>query len=239
MLDDAHLSAGLVTLEIDTSQSKIYTDAVETGQTLLHNLRTVPSLAHFTSLRHLAISIDAIYYPSLFPRVLLRDDHTGPQRLVDFLPEQLETLEIKGIYAIPAHEVELLGRACRDGRFPRLKEVVLESGGVTGRGNAPYDLTGLGEAFSRDEVEREGEKWGPWFSRRILELFCSAGVTYGFDNPEFFSDVYFGTWGQDYSDQDEPDQDELGEDDSDEEVSDQDMMEISEEDMMEVSEEDS
>ncbi|KAL2125834.1 hypothetical protein VTI74DRAFT_2557 [Chaetomium olivicolor] len=82
--------------------------------------KTVETLRDFRSLRRLSISNDSIYYPSLYPRVLLCDPYTGdPEagtRLVNFLPRSLESVEVTGIYAIHLNDVSELVDACGEGK---------------------------------------------------------------------------------------------------------------------------
>lgn len=200
------LAPTLETLQIDTSELALFAaDASDIRLTF----RTVPTLAPFTALRHLSISADAIYYPSLYPRILLRDDHTGEnenagKRLMDFLPRNIESVEITGIYAIYAADVARLAKACQPGgELSRLRKVTLKGSqnSVTNPINwAPYPVP----------VDEEGDNWEDWHGvaeeaeaqggalhADIVRLFDAAEVRYEFDMPEFYFDRYAGDWDAD------------------------------------------
>ncbi|KAK3290236.1 uncharacterized protein B0H64DRAFT_452767 [Chaetomium fimeti] len=99
----------LKTMHIDTSES---TFLAAHPWDIEKIFKAVPTISVFTALRRLAISADNIYYPSLFPRVLLRDGNTGNEhghrRLINFLPRSVESLEDLGIGATHATESVVL-----------------------------------------------------------------------------------------------------------------------------------
>lgn len=193
MLDMAGLSGSLHSLEIDTSHSETFTNSwdwpISRG-----DLRTVPSLGHFVSLRHLSISADSIYFPSMSPGVLLRDDHSGPLRLVQFLPSELETLEITGISAIHFDDVLALAQACEERRALRaLRQVVLKAGGVLGpHSRALYQ--GADEGVDPEQVMGRLRYTGSVDNAVLAEWFAATGVDYRFEQPELFTTVYYDTW---------------------------------------------
>ncbi|KAK3311698.1 uncharacterized protein B0T15DRAFT_572014 [Chaetomium strumarium] len=123
LLDEFDLAENLRTLRIDTAHNYLFKDGIRAQS---HDdirddgFRTVESLRDLASLRHLSLSADNIYFPSLYPRVLLRDKHTDGkshrdgERLLTLLPSNIETLEITGIYAMHVKDMRMLARACGD-----------------------------------------------------------------------------------------------------------------------------
>ncbi|KAK4149792.1 hypothetical protein C8A00DRAFT_18573 [Chaetomidium leptoderma] len=194
----------LETLHIDTSESVMF--AADPDDIRLE-FKTVDTLSHFASLRHLTISADSIYYPSLYPRVLLRDPNTGKMgnRLIRFLPSRLESLEITGIYAIYSGDVNRLADECfRRGRLQNLKKVTLKGH----RGNMLRPLGGIPYPVPEyDDPEHGFDDWyemayedqnpGSEIDKDIAGCFEAAGVEYGFDMPEFYFDAFAGDWDKD------------------------------------------
>ncbi|GAB1312529.1 hypothetical protein MFIFM68171_02739 [Madurella fahalii] len=181
ILDMAELSGSLHSLEVDTSDSETFTN-IWGWPTFARNFRTIPSLGHFASLRHLCISADNIYFPAMSPGMLVQDDNSGPLRLVQFLPAGLETLEITGITAIHLQDVEALAQACEK-RDPlhALKRIVFRADGALH----------LADVDDEPEQVMEGRKFE---NMAMAELFAAAGVEYEFEQPEFFTTFYSGTW---------------------------------------------
>jgi hypothetical protein len=65
------------TLHSDTSHDSLFEGAETHAEIRDEGFRTIESLRDMmASLRHLSISADNIYFPSLYPRVLLRDQNT-------------------------------------------------------------------------------------------------------------------------------------------------------------------
>ncbi|KAH6628913.1 hypothetical protein F5144DRAFT_631962 [Chaetomium tenue] len=72
LLERCSMHETLETIHIDTTYAVYYANIP--GRTAF---TTVPSFKAFTALRRLIISADNIYYPTVFPRVLLRDGNTS------------------------------------------------------------------------------------------------------------------------------------------------------------------
>ncbi len=201
------VAEALLTLHIDTSQSALLALGRDS---IRREFETAPTVNHLTSLRHLSVSADTIYFPSLHPRVLLRDPNTDAkhegQRLVHFLPHNLETLEITGLYAIHPRDVANLAKeTLQGGRFEHLKKVVLKgdpSCAMLDEQN-PYPVPRREDPDDQfpdwDAVEEMSRVTGLETEREMKRLFAAAGVSYGFDMPEFYFDEYVGEW------DDEPD----------------------------------
>ena len=192
----------LLTLHIDTSQSALLALGRDS---IRREFETAPTLNHLTSLRHLSISADAIYFPSLHPRVLLRDPNTGAehegQRLVHFLPRNLESLEITGLYAIHPRDVASLAKeTLPGGRFEHLKKVVFKGdpGCAALDERNPYPVPRRedpDDQFSDwDAVEEMSRVTGLETEGEVKRAFAAAGVIYGFDMPELYFDEYVGEW---------------------------------------------
>lgn len=197
-LADADLTQTLTTLAVDTSSSETFSVGWDDARS---RFRTLPSMADFSRLQHLSISADSIYFPSQYPRVLLRDrDQHVPnpgERLLYFLPAGLRSLEITGIYAIFVDDMKNLARECRDGLFPHLRRVVLKSGGEVRRGSPPYELPGAGDDLPYDDFQAlslDADVLGQYFDDEVAKLFADAGVQYEFDRPEFYFDRFCGSW---------------------------------------------
>ncbi|KAL2261981.1 hypothetical protein VTK26DRAFT_2814 [Humicola hyalothermophila] len=206
----------LETVVVDTAGSDVFTVAWEAWSR--HAFHTFPTLAGFATLRGLTVSADLIWFPSMYPRVLLvdKDRHNGEhpgsdQRLVNFLPGQLQTLAIVGIYAIPVQDVKALARHVLASRskaddlssggkkFPNLRRVRLRAGGtVSGEGiEIPYDVP-ESQYYSHHEdweaVENDAVTLGACMNTQVAKLFRQAKVEYDFDKPEFFFDAFCGSW---------------------------------------------
>jgi hypothetical protein len=206
LLKKSHLSNGLKTLQLDTSESTTF--AADPHDVRL-TFRTVESLRSFASLRRLIISADSIYYPSQYPRVLLRDANTGNKkgmRLINFLPRNLESVCITGIYAIPIIDLLKLPKECHNqGLFPQLKNVTLRGHkNVHAVTNAvswtPYPVpedSEVSDCANWRGVEEHLKQYGSVTNGRIAECYTEAGVRYDFDMPEFLFDKYAGDWNQD------------------------------------------
>jgi hypothetical protein len=209
LLLEYSLSATLSTLHIDTSESTLFAD--DPAEIRL-TFNTAHTLSDFTSLERLTISADTIYYPSMYPRILLRDCHTGTanKRLVAFLPCSLSTLEITGIYAIHSDEVAELAVVCQqpNNGFSHLKKVTL-------RGHDPAVTRPIGWATypvpgydDEDENNRIGQDWhtveeeaednGQLLDLEVSKKFKDAGVEYEFDMPKFYFDRYAAAWDQSF-----------------------------------------
>jgi hypothetical protein len=209
LLLEHNLSATLSTLHIETSESTFF--AADPADIRLA-FNTAHTLSGFTSLEKLTISADTIYYPSMYPRILLRDRHTGTadKRLVTFLPRSLSTLEITGIYAIHSDEVAELAVVCQqpNNEFAHLKKVTLRGydGAVTRPiGWATYPVPGYDDedennTISQDwhSVEHEAKDNGALLGLEVSKKFKDAGVEYAFDMPEFYFDRYAAAWDQDF-----------------------------------------
>jgi hypothetical protein len=171
------LEASIESLHIDTSASVLF--AADPWDIQL-SFQTVRTLRDFHALRHLSISADSIYYPSGYPRVLLRDPNTGEERsggrLCALLPAYIESLEITGIYAIRTKDVLELARAAFPRvRFGDLKTVRLRgdmSDAIIPIADIPYPVyyddeldeeasgeEASGEEASGDEAEDNSEDW--------------------------------------------------------------------------------
>ncbi len=197
----------LLTLHIDTSQSTLFALGRDS---IRREFETAPTLNHLTSLRHLSISADTIYFPSLHPRVLLRDPNTNAEhegkRLINFLPHNLESLEITGLYALHPQDVASLAKETfPGGRFGQLKKVTLKGDpGYTARDERnPYPVPRRedpdDEFLDWDAVEEMSRVTGLETEEEMKLVFAAAGVSYGFDMPEFYFGEYVGDW------DDEPD----------------------------------
>lgn len=220
------LEASIESLHIDTSASILF--AADPWDIQLR-FQTVRTLRDFHALRHLSISADSIYYPSGYPRVLLRDPNTGDERsggrLCALLPAYIESLEITGIYAIRTKDVLELARAAFPRvRFDDLKTVRLRgdmSDAIVPIADIPYpvyyddesDEEASGEVASGDEAEDNSEDWdsisdsegtgichGPTASKEIARVFLAAGVDYEFDMPQYYFNKYLGDWDKDARD---------------------------------------
>ncbi|KAH6855481.1 hypothetical protein B0I37DRAFT_322087 [Chaetomium sp. MPI-CAGE-AT-0009] len=174
---------------------------------------TVPTLSAFIALRRVIISADNIYYPSLFPRVFLRDGYTsskhGCRRLIDFLPRSVESLEIVGIYAIHAEDVANIPIECHpNGKLPNLKNVILC--GKAAEWPMLQSITQCNYPLPTDEGEDIFDDWsdvaehakvaGPNMNEQVQGCYAQAGVEYAFDMPEYFIDQYVGDWNKDPED---------------------------------------
>ena len=198
----------LETLHIDTSESVLL--AADPADIRLR-FKTAHSLAGFTALRHLSISADAVYYPSLYPRVLLRDPNTGDEHagqcLVRLLPRNIESIVITGIYAIHPKDVSQLADACLSGRrFQNLNQIILQGchdGATLSLGSIPYpvpededdDLEDVADKWR--EIEAMAEHSGSEIDKDMEQKFGGAGVKYSFDMPQFYFDKYAGDWDKD------------------------------------------
>jgi hypothetical protein len=196
----------LETLTIDTSHSTL----MDFGHGIIRDtFQTISTLKHFTSLRHLSLSADTIYFPSLYPRILLRDTNTGGdedegQRLVRLLPYNLESLEITGIHAILRSDMKYLAQASHDngGQFEQLDSVVLKGDArfatLPTDVEIPYPLPEHENEWYAVENWHEVEAWcktlGPEVNDDIRREFRKAGVEYEFDMPEFYFGVYSAEW---------------------------------------------
>ncbi|KAK4234128.1 hypothetical protein C8A03DRAFT_18912 [Achaetomium macrosporum] len=216
LLAQFHLAATLTTLHIETSHNTLF-GAPSHVVARDEGFETIETLRDFVSLCHLSISADNIYFPSLFERVLLRDEHTDNynhrdgERLVNLLPPNLESLEITGIYAI--HARDMLGCASPSDppfHFPNLTRVLLRAGGTPNRRNHnPWPFPGL-DPDDEDEdatlidsrqlwqdLAEVDPREGARHNERVAARFAAAGVEYGFDGPEFYVDEYAGTYKED------------------------------------------
>ncbi|KAK4102317.1 hypothetical protein N658DRAFT_485640 [Parathielavia hyrcaniae] len=221
LLHEYRLSERLRTLYLDTSESTLFAaNAYDVRQTF----QTIPSLRPtFPSLRHLTISADAIYYPSQYPRVLLRDPNTpGPgngnerDRLVTFLPPTLQSLCITGVYAIPTLDVASLARACQQhqpkgGQQQQQQFDALERVTLRGHRNVwtvvkpvawtPYKIpeksSVAGVCADWKEVAVYMEECGGEILDKFVRRFERVGVEFGVDMPEAFFDAYAGEWSLD------------------------------------------
>jgi hypothetical protein len=201
LLHECHLSKGLKTLHLDTSESTLF--AANADDVRL-TFRTIETLRSFASLCHLTISADSIYYPSQYPRVLLRDANTGNKigkRLINFLPRTLESLCITGIYAIPILDLYKLPKECnRHGLFAHLKNVALRGHknvqAVTNWvSRTPYPVprnSDANDCANWQEVEERLKQYGPYANGMIAKRYTDAGMQYDFDMPEFLFDKYAG-----------------------------------------------
>ena len=193
----------LENLYIDTS----HCDLLAFGRGLIRDsFQTVTTLSHFTSLRHLSVSADNIYFPSLYPRVLLRDPNTGDEhngeRLVRLLPCNLESLEIKGVYAVhPTDLVSLAEASVTGGRFEELHKVVLFGDKafteLTEEEELPYPVPSEeGDAELEDwhELEKRAKDIGPQINSDVRTEFDKAGIDFEFDMPEFYVAFYTADW---------------------------------------------
>ncbi|KAJ4298333.1 hypothetical protein N0V88_003358 [Collariella sp. IMI 366227] len=166
LLADHGLHKKLESLHLDTANNMMFANDIF-NQASPPQFKTVETLRNFRSLRHLSISNDNIYFPSLHARVLLRDPNTedpnngdpnidlnieSGTRLVNFLPRSLETLKITGIYAILEYDVAKLVDACgKNGRLQRLRTVVLK-----GDSSGFYNRQ-IPDTFSYTESNRDEE----------------------------------------------------------------------------------
>ncbi|KAK4035193.1 hypothetical protein C8A01DRAFT_48580 [Parachaetomium inaequale] len=188
------------TLHIDTAESTLFAANVAD---ISERFNTVSTLSDFTALRHLTISADNIYYPSQFPRVLLRDGNTGNEhshrRLIDFLPTTIESFEILAIYAIQTRDVAHVPDECHPrGKLPKLKSVLLH--GQTDDSDVPRPITRCRYPLPTDGGEDNFEDWyhvadvakadGKRINEQMAGRYKEAGVKYKFDMPEFFIDQY-------------------------------------------------
>ncbi|AEO64838.1 uncharacterized protein THITE_112021 [Thermothielavioides terrestris NRRL 8126] len=173
LLESHNFAASLESLHIDTTKN-ILLASRDPRDFCRDGYETIESLRSFTALRHLSISAENIYFPSGYPRVLLRDPYTGDedagQRLVSFLPRNIESVEITGVYAIHVKDVEQLAAACR---------------------NTDTTMAGTDDdaQFCFPNLKRAV---GAEINAHIASLFREAGVDYHFDRPEFFFDQYAG-----------------------------------------------
>jgi hypothetical protein len=200
LLEQCGLHKSLETVYIDTSNSTLFADGLpDIGPPF----ETVSTLSAFTALRNLTISADNIYYPSLFPRVLLRDGNTGNEhsyrRLIDFLPPSIESFEILAIYAIHTREVAHVPDECHPhGKLPKLKSVLLR--GQTDDSDVPRPITRCRYPLPTDGGEDTFEDWhhvadvakadGERINKELRDRYKKAGVKDEFDMPEFFIDQY-------------------------------------------------
>jgi hypothetical protein len=170
LLNHYRHAQNLESLELDTSKSSWWMGWMSVFQ------RTVKSVCHFSSLRHLSISADSIYSwgTGTMQGRLAADKYTGLERLVEFLPSSLQSLEITAIWAIPIADVRMLVEDC-EAEFPELTKVVLKRCDLPGPNAWPYfDYIHEGEtvSFARVPVSRYHEHV------ELEEMFAAAGVEF-------------------------------------------------------------
>ncbi|KXX80321.1 hypothetical protein MMYC01_203344 [Madurella mycetomatis] len=113
------------------------------------------------------------------PGMLLRDN-SGLLRVVQFLPSELETLEITGTSAIHFDDVTAPALACEEMHPLRvLRQVVLKAGAVLGpHGRILYQ--DADEEIEPEQVMRRLRYTGLVDNTVFAEVFAAAGVDYRF-----------------------------------------------------------